>query len=66
MYNKKLQPPFKPKNTEGKLDTQNVDDEFKRLPAADTPSQSLRTQVDFPGFTYQPASVTNQQHTYLR
>ena len=49
MMLKQISVPFKPKNVGGEMDTQNVDDEFKRLPAADTPSASLRTKVNFEG-----------------
>jgi serine/threonine protein kinase len=55
LYDKRIPAPFRPKNVGGVEDTQNVDDEFKRLPAADTPSGSLRTKIDFEGFTYMPA-----------
>lgn len=65
MMNKQLPVPFKPANVGGEIDTQNIDDEFKRLPAADTPSASLRTKVDFPGFTY-AGSMQNNHSEYLR
>jgi serum/glucocorticoid-regulated kinase 2 len=65
LYDKRVQAPFRPKNVGGELDTQNVDDEFKRLPAADTPSGSLRTKIDFEGFTYAGGSVASGGQNHL-
>jgi len=48
-----IEPPFKPKVTEGKLDVGNVDDEFKMETPKDTPVvASTLKKVNFPGFTY--------------
>jgi len=57
---RQVETPFKPTTTEGKLDTTNVDDEFKRETPKDTPviASTLRSKVNFPGFTYAgPESV---------
>jgi serum/glucocorticoid-regulated kinase 2 len=62
LQKKEVQPPFVPTVTEGKLDTGNVDEEFKREMPQDTPvvESTLRSKVNFPGFTYQaPESVLN-------
>jgi len=54
---KQIAPPFKPESKEGKLDVVNVDDEFKKETPKDTPVlvSTLKTQVDFPDFTYRGA-----------
>lgn len=62
LNNKQSTVPFKPQTTEGKYDTTNIDDEFKRETPKDTPiiESSLRTKVNFPGFTFAaPESVLN-------
>jgi len=54
LYHKRISPPFKPKTSEGVLDVSNVDDEFKNEAPQDSyvvPS-TLRSKVDFAGFTY--------------
>jgi len=53
LFNKEVEPPFKPKVTEGKMDVGNVDDEFKQETPKDTPVMaSTLKKVNFPGFTY--------------
>lgn len=54
LYRKEIRPPFKPETTEGKLDTTNIDDEFKKETPKDTPvmASTLRSRVNFPNFTF--------------
>lgn len=53
---KKIQPPFKPKVTEGQMTTNNVDEEFLSEVPQDSfcpaPAAGLRSKVNFPDFTY--------------
>ncbi len=61
---REIQAPFVPTITEGKMDTGNVDEEFKREMPQDTPvvESTLRSKVNFPGFTYQaPESVMGNE-----
>jgi len=53
LLKKEVTPPFIPTTT-GKLDTQNVDDEFKKELAKDTPvvPSTLAAKAQFPDFTY--------------
>jgi hypothetical protein len=70
LYRKEYSTPFKPITHDGKLDTINIDDEFKRETPKDTPvmQSQLNTKVNFPDFTYQGKSESiglgqNQTHT---
>lgn len=58
LRDREIKPPFKPTTTEGKMDTTNVDEEFKREIPQDTPVQPSRLnqgKVNFPNFTFQAA-----------
>lgn len=55
VYDKKMEPPFKPK-VKGVEDTTNFDEEFLREPVVDSvvpPSQFAQGGADFGGFTFQ-------------
>ena len=59
MMRREVDPPFKPKVTEGKMDTGNVDEEFTSERPKDTPVNPSRMgKVNFPDFTY----VAAQSH----
>lgn len=55
LYNRELTPPFKPKVTEGKMDTTNIDEDFKKEIPKDTPMapSTLAKKVEFPDFSFQ-------------
>jgi serum/glucocorticoid-regulated kinase 2 len=60
VFNKEVEPEFKPKGTGSELDTENVDEEFKREMPRDTPvvqsASKLAGSTAFAGFTYNPES----------
>ncbi len=54
LFSKQLEPPFKPSIQDGELDTNNIDDEFKKQRVNDTPvlQSQLKQRVNFPDFSY--------------
>lgn len=63
VLNKQIEPEFRPKGSGSEMDIENVDEEFKREVARDTPASQAASKLAgagsaaFAGFTYNPVSL---------